>query len=99
MRSKQIQQTTRPGVLFLSLLFWDYAIFSTYWVLGRRVVLERVIALHEITKLTYRGTLSTLNFETHHNEGDNIELSESKAKVFEPCSAKYIDYMPCHDQK
>jgi len=41
----------------------------------------------------------SLNFETHHNEGDNIELSESKAKIFEPCSAKYIDYTPCHDQK
>lgn len=53
----------------------------------------------EITKIADCGTLSTLNFETHHNEGDNIELSESKAKVFEPCSAKYIDYTPCHDQK
>lgn len=52
----------------------------------------------EITKLTDCTTLS-LNFETHHNEGDNIELSESKAKIFEPCSAKYIDYTPCHDQK
>ena len=53
----------------------------------------------EVNKLTDYGTLSTLNFETHHNEGDNVELSESKAKVFEPCSAKYIDYTPCHDQK
>lgn len=52
----------------------------------------------EITKLTDCTTLS-LNFETHHNEGDNVELSESKAKIFEPCSAKYIDYTPCHDQK
>ena len=53
----------------------------------------------EVNKLTDCGTLSTLNFETHHNEGDNVELSESKAKVFEPCSAKYIDYTPFHDQK
>ena len=45
------------------------------------------------------GTLSTLNFETHHNEGDNVELFESKAKVFEPCSAKYIYYTPFHEQK
>lgn len=53
----------------------------------------------EVNKLTDCGTLSTLNFETHHNEGDNVEVSESKAKVYEPCSAKYIDYTPCHDQK
>ena len=35
----------------------------------------------EVNKLTDCGTLSTLNFETHHDEGDNVELSESKEKV------------------
>ncbi|KAH9296001.1 hypothetical protein KI387_039589 [Taxus chinensis] len=59
----------------------------------------------EVTKLTDCGSpsslkpSSSLNFETHHGEGGAIELSESKVKVFKPCSAKYIDYTPCHDQK
>lgn len=59
----------------------------------------------EVTKLTDCGTSSssqpssTLNFETHHSEGATVEISESKATVFKPCSAKYIDYTPCHDQK
>ncbi|KAD2393673.1 hypothetical protein R6Q59_012028 [Mikania micrantha] len=39
-----------------------------------------------------------LNFETHHN-GDAGIIGQSKVKDFKPCSAKYTDYTPCHDQK
>ncbi|XP_031261519.1 probable methyltransferase PMT2 [Pistacia vera] len=41
-----------------------------------------------------------LNFETHHGgEVETIDESESKPKVFEPCSSKYTDYTPCQDQR
>lgn len=52
----------------------------------------------EITELIGAATLS-LNFQTHHNEGRKYWTFESKEKLFEPCSAKYIVYMPYHDQK
>ncbi|KAF6160038.1 hypothetical protein GIB67_033122 [Kingdonia uniflora] len=55
----------------------------------------------EITKLTDCTISSNLNFETHHGgeTGATIDESALEVKVFEPCSAKYIDYTPCQDQK
>lgn len=54
----------------------------------------------EITKQTDCSIVSNLNFETHHGGAvRTIDASESKAEVFEPCSARYIDYTPCQDQR
>ncbi|XP_048226436.1 probable methyltransferase PMT2 [Ricinus communis] len=55
----------------------------------------------EITKNTGDCNLvPSLNFETHHGgEIGTIRDSESKAKVFEPCKARYTDYTPCQDQR
>eukprot|EP00252_Welwitschia_mirabilis_P020639 TRINITY_DN5095_c0_g1_i1.p1 TRINITY_DN5095_c0_g1~~TRINITY_DN5095_c0_g1_i1.p1 ORF type:complete len:616 (+),score=125.91 TRINITY_DN5095_c0_g1_i1:210-2057(+) len=52
-----------------------------------------------VTKIAECETVPTLNFDTHHNGEPNMAVSETKTKVFEPCSPEYIDYTPCHDQK
>lgn len=44
--------------------------------------------------------LPNLNFETHHSGDARIaDQSGKRVKEFKPCSAKYTDYTPCHDQK
>lgn len=54
----------------------------------------------EITKHTDCSILPNLNFETHHNgAGDIVDVTDSKAQVFEPCGARYTDYTPCQDQR
>ncbi|XP_042025089.1 probable methyltransferase PMT14 [Salvia splendens] len=40
----------------------------------------------------------SLDFESHHKYVAPIESSEPKAKVFEPCDAKFTDYTPCQEQ-
>ncbi|KAL1568931.1 putative methyltransferase PMT14 [Salvia divinorum] len=40
----------------------------------------------------------SLDFESHHKYVASIESSEPKAKVFEPCDAKFTDYTPCQEQ-
>ncbi|XP_077237163.1 putative methyltransferase PMT2 [Tasmannia lanceolata] len=53
----------------------------------------------KINRQTDCSILSNLNFETHHNDFDgNIDPSEPKAEVFEPCDDQYTEYTPCQDQ-
>ncbi|KAM0961679.1 hypothetical protein ACFX13_021354 [Malus domestica] len=44
--------------------------------------------------------IPSLSFDSQHaGEVGNIDESESKPKVFEPCHHRYTDYTPCQDQK
>ncbi|KAJ0051362.1 hypothetical protein Pint_01151 [Pistacia integerrima] len=52
----------------------------------------------EITKQTDCNIFTNLNFETHHNDVEIVEPSESKIQVFKPCDVKYTDYTPCQEQ-
>ncbi|KAJ9554360.1 hypothetical protein OSB04_018405 [Centaurea solstitialis] len=44
--------------------------------------------------------LPNLNFETHHSgDAGIVGASGTKVEEFKPCTARYTDYTPCHDQK
>ncbi|KAK6947462.1 putative S-adenosyl-L-methionine-dependent methyltransferase, partial [Dillenia turbinata] len=51
-----------------------------------------------ITQQTDCSIPTNLDFEPHHKSVEIISTSEPKAKVFEPCDAKYTDYTPCQEQ-
>ncbi|XP_044491944.1 probable methyltransferase PMT14 [Mangifera indica] len=52
----------------------------------------------EISKQTDCNIFTNLNFETHHNDVEIVDPSESKIQVFKPCDVKYTDYTPCQEQ-
>lgn len=56
-----------------------------------------IVALR-ITRGTDCAVLPSLDFEARHKFVGQSAAPESKAKVFEPCDAKYTDYTPCQDQ-
>ncbi|KAK2355096.1 hypothetical protein P8452_75306 [Trifolium repens] len=55
----------------------------------------------EITKNNAEcDVVPNLSFDSHHaGEVSQIDESDSKAKVFKPCDARYTDYTPCQDQR
>lgn len=40
----------------------------------------------------------SLDFESHHKYVAAVGSSEPKAKVFEPCDGRHVDYTPCQEQ-